>query len=272
MDFQIGISLPFQVPAGSPLPRTFPALTAAIETVAADAQRRWVAYASGAPLPDGRRINSRTGAYARSIQMIRKSDLEYRVESRARQAQPIESGTRAYDLKQMLRTSAKVRLTKAGKRYLVIPFRHGTPGSVGFASTMPEHVHELARALTASRVKGTARVPNVIGLHDARTRMPVMVTRRAYTWGDRLPAGLSSKRASHHRTDPYAGLARFDAPQGRHSQFLTFRVMSEDSRGWIRAAQPGYWPARTVAREIEGPARRLFAQALAHDLERHLSR
>lgn len=271
MDFQIGVRLPVSLPPGSGLPQAFPVLSAAVQAVAAEVQRRWVGYAAGAPLPDGRQIMSRTGAYARSIQMVRQGDLAYRIESQSPIARVIESGARAFDMKQALRTSSKVRLTKDGKRYLIIPFRHGAPGAVGFRSTMPDHVHELARALSASRVKFASQVPNALGIMDVKTRQPVLVTRRSYSWGDRLPEGLVSKRRLHHKTDPFAGMVRFDAPQGRHSQFLTFRMMHEDSRGWIRAAQPGYWPARTVAQEMRGRAEGVFRDAMEEDIRRYLA-
>ncbi|WP_293372306.1 hypothetical protein [Nevskia sp.] len=263
----IGIDLPVALQPGSPLPRALPTLSLALQTVATEAHALWREYAAGRPLPDGRVLNSRTGAYANSIEISQPGDLHWRVSTSLGYAAAIEHGTPAYDMKRALSTSTKVRLTKEGKRYLIIPFRHGTPGSVGFSSTMPAHVHELARALSASRVKSAQQVPNVIGVHDIHTRALLPVTRRTYSWGERLPAGLVSKAKAHHATDRFAGLVRFDAPQKGHSQFLTFRVMSEDSPGWQRPAQPGMHITQAVRDEIAPRAQKLFADALAHDIE-----
>ncbi len=52
-----------------------------------------------------------------------------------------------------------------------------------------------------------------------------------------------------HKTDPLGGMTRFDTGNGkqRSSAFLTFRVMTEDSLGWIIKAKPGLYVARDLA-------------------------
>ncbi len=263
----IGIDLPVILGHGTPLPRALPTLSLALQAVATEAQILWREYASGRPLPDGRVINSRSGAYANSIELTQPGDLHWRVSTSLGYADAIEHGTPSYDMKRALATSLKTRISKEGKRYLVIPFRHGTPGTVTFGSVMPSHVHELARALSASRVKAQLQVPNDLGVHDIQTRQPIPVTRRAYSWGERLPGGLVSKSKPHHATDRFAGMVRFDAPHKGHSQFLTFRIMSEDSPGWQRPAQPGFHVAKAVHDELAPKAQKIFADALAHDIE-----
>lgn len=266
MDYTVNLHLPVNLPAGTPLPAVFPALAEALQLIAERAMKRWQAYANGATLPNGRALHLRSGSYARSIQMRQTGDMAYCVEATAPHAEAIESGAPARDMKLALNTSVKVRLTKAGKRYLIIPFRWGTPGTVGFRNVMPPEVHALASQFRASRVLGSAQVPNAIGVHDIATHRPVMITRRKYTWGDRLPAGLGQRMRPHHKTDPYAGMVRFDAPTGGHSRYLTFRTMVEGSSGWIRGAQPGYWIARTVTEEVERGARAVLEAALETDI------
>ncbi|HWY23760.1 MAG TPA: hypothetical protein VNX47_02510 [Nevskia sp.] len=273
--YAIKVELPFGItlPAGGAVSITFPNLAEAVRQLAEFGQAQWLDYARGAPLPDGRSIPSLAGGngeYLRSIVLSQQGDLHWRVSTDWPGADRIEEGLPSYDMKQMLRTSAKVRVNKRGGRYLIIPFQHGTPGTVGFRSVMPEHVYELARQMRASHVTGSRRVNNAIGLHDIATRKPVRVVRRTYSYGDRLPAGLVSKAREGHRTDQMAGMYRFDSPTGGHSRFLTFRTMSERSQGWIRGAIPGFWPARTVAEQIRPQAEAIFQEALQEDVKNYL--
>lgn len=103
----------------------FPHLAFAVQQVASKIYRQWLGYAQGEPLPTGK-ITPRSGAYLKSIALTQKNDLLWEVASNAPYAGAIEYGTAAYDMKQALLTSAKVRRTSKGKRYLIIPFRHGT--------------------------------------------------------------------------------------------------------------------------------------------------
>jgi hypothetical protein len=266
-DISIQLDMPEPLPPGAPVnEQTFPMLAAAVNAVTQEGYRRWRGYLSGVPLPTGRAIQPRTGAAARSLQIESTGPFSSRVWSDSPIVNALEHGTGARDMKRALGTSAKVRLTAKGKRYLIIPFRHGTPGTVSFSSVMPQHIHELAKAMRASRVTSTRAVPNVIGLHDAGTRKPVMIQRRRYRWGDRLPAGLSSKLKPHHKTDQHAGMVRFDSPQGRHSHYLTFRTMHEDSKGWIRPAMPGYHAAQAVTDALRPQAEQLFREAFEADV------
>lgn len=267
-DFSITVNLPFALPAGTVFEEAhvFPTLERAVERIATLARAKWVEYAMGLPLPDGRSVTPANPEYARSITHKQTGLYAYRIEATDPSADRIEYGTPAYDMKKALQTSLKVRLNKSGGRYLIIPFRHFTPGAAGARSTMPEHIHALARDMRASRVTGSAQVPNILGVHDPATRAPAMITRRSYKWGDRLPEGLASKTHLHHKTDPYAGMVRFNAPQKGHSVFMTFRTMSEKSTGWIRKGQPGMHLARTVLDEFKTVAPEIFKEALLTDL------
>lgn len=265
--YTLSVALPLNLPPGSPVPAAFPNLTAAVRGLAVEAQARWMDYANGKPLPDGRVIQGRSGAYARSIRMVQNNEFSYTIDATAPHASAIEEGSPARDMKRMLSSSLKARVAKDGSRYLIIPFRFGTPGTTTFSRVMPDHIHEVAKQLRPSRVTGIRRVPNAIGAHDRHTRDPVMVTRRNYAYGGKLPEGLAGKSKPHHKTDPFAGMHRFDNPGGGHSSFMTFRVMSEKSNGWIRPAVPGFWPARTVAQQLMSKIEPLLKEALARDVQ-----
>ena len=64
------------VPLGAALDaRTLPNVAAAVARLAEKGQEMWQAYAGGAPLPDGKRVQSRSGAYLRSIQVRQLGEL-----------------------------------------------------------------------------------------------------------------------------------------------------------------------------------------------------
>lgn len=152
----------------------------------------------------------------------------------------IEEGTPQRDLKEILQTSSRVKVSNKGQRYLTIPFRHGTPTATVLPA-MPKSVYLQASQLAPSRVTGRFLRPAINGGGVA--------PRLAYQWGGRLPAGLTPKLKPNHKADPHAGMVRFDTGnvKQRSSAYLTFRVMHQDSSGWIVPSKPGYYVARTLA-------------------------
>lgn len=194
-------------------------------------------------------------AYASSIKVeFKPGDLSALVHTPYSQASEIEEGRQPRDLKEMLNTSPKVRLSAKGKRYLVIPFRHNTPGNTAHASAMPKEVFSAAKALNQSRVVGTTMRPSGLIASDPKTRKFLAVTQHVYSWGQRLPAGMAPKLKDHHTSDPYAGMVRMNTSSGKSnsSAYLTFRVMVEGSSKWIIPARPGLFIVRGV--EVRGQA------------------
>jgi hypothetical protein len=55
---------------------------------------------------------------------------------------------------------------------------------------------------------------------------------------------------------------------GKSSAYMTFRVMSEKSSGWIVPAQPGQFLAQKVQQAIGPQAQTLFSKAIALDLKK----
>jgi len=159
-------------------------------------------------------------------------------------AKYIENGSGSYDMKNILNTSNKVRVSKKdGKRYLIIPFRHGTPGSVEF-NPMPKAVHQAAKEMTPSRRTAVFSEPSQQGAKSYKEAQLFlsqghpqgkMVTRSSYQWGGRL-----SKNDVPGMNKNNEGMVRFprdDSTVG--TKYMTFRVMKEGSSGWIRPAMPG---------------------------------
>lgn len=276
-EFRIGIEVGHLLPEKIELvPGLFPNLAHAVQQIAERAQTMWMGYAAGEPLPDGSTIQSRSGAYLRSIQLFQTDPLNAEVFSEAPHAKSIEEGAPARDLKKMLDTSMKVRQTRDGRRYLIIPFRWGTPGTTGFGkNVMPQQVHEMfggPGGLKPSRVTGMGKRVSGTGAYDIKTRSPFKVDQRQYKWGGRLTveslkaAGVRSTQAKR-----MAGMVNMQNPSGttgggKHSQFFTFRMMVEGSKGWLVPAQPGKFPARHTADRIRPIAERAFAAAVAADI------
>jgi hypothetical protein len=196
-------------------------------------QRRWIDNAKGAFLHS-------TGGYLLAIQ----DGLQYpfqgdiykgAVVNTAPYAIWVEKGTPPHDMKKALHTSAKARRAKDGTLYLIIPFRHGTPSAgVDRATmqTMPKEIYAMAKALPMSVRTGSynAISPNTGG----------STARHTYAFGGRLTKadvgnwGQRSQIAPKYtwKSSPYQGMVRF--PQGKTgSEYITFRVMSEKSKGWF---------------------------------------
>lgn len=276
--FAISIDLSFLRAADAPFSREMlPNLSFAVQQITEAVHRQWAAYAGGAPMPNGKVIHSRTGEYMRSILLRQVSEFSGEVYSDLPYARIIEDGAPQRDLKTILNSSLKVRTTKDGRRYLIIPFRWGTPNSV-MGNNMPAVVHEWwKQGRQASAVTGTFKRHSGTGAMDIKTRKPLMVPGWRYNWGTRLGKddiaglGIGGKTAKN-----LEGMYNFRKPRAKsgassHSQFITFRVMMEGSPGWIAPAREGLHPARTVADQFRPIAERAFNEALSEDMRRLLN-
>ncbi len=179
-------------------------------------------------------------------------------------AKQIEEGRPARDLKEMLSHSLKVRLSKKGKRYLIIPFRHNTPGNTAHANAMPDHVYAAAKALKPSSVTGMGGRASGTGAYDPKTRKVLVVPQAKYSWGGRLAAGMMGPN-QRGRVDRFAGMVRMQdtSTKGqKKSTYLTFRTMMEGSPGWIVAPKPGLYIVRGLVEAMQPVAAQEFASAV----------
>ncbi len=256
-----------------------PATAQAVETSTKAVQQRWIDNTEGA-------FKYPTGSYLAGIQ----DGLEYPYErdiykgaviNTVPYAQWIEHGTPAHDMKRMLFTSTKVRISAKGKRYLIIPFRHGTPsagsheGGIGESRatlrTMPKAVYAMAKNLGRSRMAGAYYVNN-----PAAGNTPVI--RYSYQWSNKLTqgdlnvAGLGNvNRRPHWKSSPYAGMVRFPRHEATgQSQYMTFRVMHEDSTGWIHPGTPPKNLAKKTADEMAPVVVRIIEKGFDTDMRNYL--
>lgn len=242
-----------------------PNLSAAVYRVADRVSYRWKESIQAAKLWDGERK-----AYMASVVVKPSGPFAAIVESDYKHAQEIEAGRPAYDLKRALQTSMKVRRAKDGRKYLIIPFRHGAPNSN--TNPMPPEDYAQAKALQPSSVVGmtlrvsgqaqhadrwnavaASRIANGSGPGASR----YLVNQRVYQWGDRL-------QSANKRLD---GMVRFDTSAGKQnrSTYLTFRVMAEGSSGWVIPPRPGLHLVGKVVSEMAPKAEIAFQKAMEAD-------
>ena len=240
----------------SPLDAMLPQTRRTLDRIGLLARERWADKIQQAKLPQEGKAE-----YIASLTIESSGPMQVSVYSDYEQAYNIENGQPSRDMKRMLDTSMKVRVStskkNAGKRYLVIPFRHTL-------NDMPAPVQATAKLLLKSSVVGMGFRKSGTGAWSPKTRAPYLVPRRIYKWGDRLPAGLAMKSSTQHKTDRYAGMVRMDtsAGKGRSSAYLTFRTMMEGSAGWITKPVPGLYQVKQMAQEIEPIAKAMLEDAL----------
>jgi hypothetical protein len=140
--------------------------------------------------------------------------LHYKIIHTSPRAKSLEEGFGAFDMKKALDTSTKVRIGKDGKKYLVIPFQHGTPGTTSMRA-MPKEVYDKApvyqrevimgkvkysldetrtgaknmRHSVAVKMYGEGSVKGARDLADAelmKRNNPERVQRTMYSWSDKL--------------------------------------------------------------------------------------
>lgn len=275
-DLSIGVG----IPTGAPLDENgFPHLAHAVRLVLEQAHANWIAYAEGAPLPDGRRINPRTGTYARSIAVKMDGPFAGEVFTELSYARALEYGQPAWDMHKMLDGSMKVRITKEGKRYLIVPFRHGTPGTAGMRG-MPESVWnawQRGAFGASSQIVGHGWRESGTGAWSIKTKKPYLVRQRHYQWGGRVSQQqLIGMGLGEHESRRMAGMVQMQRKGagrgGKHTQYLTFRTMSEGSPGWMNPGHPGFYVAKAVSDAIGPVAEKIFAEAAARDAEALLAR
>lgn len=252
-----------------------PLLNKAVRSVAQQTAIDWQKAVNGAKL-----WTVEKDAYIKSIKWEMTSDFSAVVSTDYKLAGEIETGRGPRDLKKMLLTSQKVRRTTDGRRFLVIPMRHNTPGNGALAKAMPQGVHALASAMAPSRVVGTGQRPSgevtmlspKTGMHastrqspylsNPKTKQAAMVASQKYAWGGRLTAGaLKGAGLSAAEVKRYTGMVKFPDGSGGHSH-MTFRIMMEGSSKWVVPAQPGKFLARDVAQTMQPKAAAAFAAAV----------
>lgn len=229
--------------------QVLPLLNQAVRAVSDAVEKNWIESVKNAHL-----WQQEKAAYIASIKTQETGPFSAVVLSDYKYAEEIELGRPQKDLKRMLNTSLKVRVSRKNNRYLIIPFQHNTPGNDATGQAMPDEIYDIVKRLSPSSVTGQQRRLSGTGAYDIKTRKRLTVNQNTYKWGGRF--AIDNSR--------YAGMVRFDASGGgsRRSSYLTFRVMSEKSSGWIVPAKPGLFLAKAVAEAMQPKAEIAFQEAM----------
>jgi hypothetical protein len=235
-------------------------------------QAVWVRNAAGNTVNfDGKtfRVSMITGEYVRSIQQgliypNRGNPYWGRIQSTSPHAIYIEMGRRVRsgpEVRAAMLASGKAKTAKDGSRYITIPFRHGTPGTVTM-KPMPQSIYEEAKSLPRSkpgRIGGSLK--SIFKTKEGHTIDPTQFGRRTkIQTSDRPFAPYTWKKG------PYAGMTK----QGKsgQTQYMTFRRISSKTQGqaW---AQPEIKPrpvAQASAAQALPEVQRLIMEGLMREV------
>lgn len=262
-----------------------PKVAQAVRAIAFQAQANWQDGVNKARLWSGEKT-----PYIESIKINYLTPFSAEIVSDYKYAADIETGRPPRDLKQMLNTSDKVRRTKDGRRFLIIPLRHNTPGSDALGPAMPSSVYAIAKNMSKSKVvsqgfrrsgeitllspkhgmraakEQTAFLSTMKGRrHNSGMSMHHMVNKNNYSWGDSMTPKMLGKHSKEDQRK-YGGMKRMATSTGG-SSFLTFRVMMEGSPGWIIPAQPGMYIAKKVADDLSPLTGKVIQEAFKRTLD-----
>lgn len=187
----------------------------------------------------GKTLRSTRSEYLRNLNIINISKYKRAITLSGKFPNMLESGASTFDMKQGLLRSAKAKRGKNGKLYITVPFRHGTPGSIGesFAMrTMPLDVYQVVRKLQGTRTGLNNPVLQKISKLDineipAQYRIPKV--RSAFS---DIKTTTTYPQYTH-KSSIYDGMTRQEKTyeNATQSQYVTFRRVSlnSDPMSWI---------------------------------------
>lgn len=276
------------VPAGS---ADLPLLRAAIEQAGGIVREAWERLAESV-------LTRGTGAYVQGLQgpdstryPLDGDPLAVGVFNMAPHAGAVEDGFGPFNLADRVDWSRpSVKHGKNGP-YLIIPFRHFSPGARTASSrkrSMPAGVYDVARQLKqGERIQlkqpatpGVAlhRGDRVVASRHGRAVVPTSTgafTKPRRVWiqgqphtqhvgGERSPAAAAAAKGlglPAGRVSP----SIFDGLQRSSTGYATFRVLTPKS-SWVIPGRPGLGLAARAASVAEPEIRRMLADALARDV------
>lgn len=253
-----------------------------------------------------RRNVRRTGAYLRGINEEGRITMEFEsdgdvnmsgsveVFNTAEHAHIVEDGHSAYHLPSVIDWSkGKIKRSKAGVRYMHVPFTHSAHASPERAaaqglttatikSMMPPEVYNRAKRLAPTRQMriGPQYGPDgqykqADGYHGGGQALRVGAgpnMRRDSKTGALYQSQRGEYKVPGSGTNPawatpkYEGLRRAKTRSG--SRYYTIRTMTEDSQGWHIPAMAGKHVARDVATFLRsGPGRQVIEDRILGALQ-----
>lgn len=126
----------------------------------------------------------------------------------------IEKGMKSFDMKKGLLSGKRVKTSPTGVKYVTVPFEQKTPSAMN--TQMPKKVYAQAKKLGYGQSLKDMTIKGFGKLSDIGRKSNI-------------------KNKTTHKSGKYEGLTKV----GRkgHTQYFTFRRVSENSSGWIH---PGF--------------------------------
>ena len=186
------------------------------------------------------------------------SPFNYYIYSDSPYADYIEDGIQTFDMKEKHPYGQRSRVSADGVPYLIVPFRHGVPGTKSYPQ-IPEQLYASIRAAikadqvqTSKVVKGKKMEPNYRG---------ELIPRSSYKWGSRIKGtGVSNLE----------GMVAFDVstPKSARTGYVTFRVISANSPAhkWIHPGSPGKKVAHSVSENTKDVVKEILSDGLKKDI------
>jgi hypothetical protein len=222
--------------------KSMPATAKAMKDVAKYVQNVWKNYAIGRQtLPDVPPMKIPSRWYAEGIGIKPNGPFDYEVVNPSDIADYLENGTSEIDMKKTHTTGPRSRVSKKGVPYLIVPFRWGTPKTVGFQNVMPVEIYDIVKKANFEKSivgQDTHNEPNFKGEDVDRWNYD--------KWGSRLKINqiieADDGGMNINQMFNMSGMVRMDAStkDKKYSGYYTFRVISANGRpdSWIKPATP----------------------------------
>lgn len=201
------------------------------------------------------RLHTSSRDYAQGIQLRVISPTLHEVELLGMLPNMIENGFLGGDMREWMLKSAKVKQGKNGP-YLVVPFRHGAPGTGGrnVGLPMPKAIHEVAKRMAGTVTDGAGR----------------------RHWGERLDhATIEDKRAALKRGVADRAVELLDTRQREWHAVSLWQGMVRNQKTYEKATQSSYTTFRTISMHKSDPRSwfhtGIIARQLAPQVTQHLS-
>ncbi len=221
-----------------------------VKSVTAQIYNTWNALAK-------QTLKSTRNEYLQNLNIIDKGRFAQQIILTGKLPNMLEQGASPFDIKQGFKKSNKVkysvpkyRVTKEGKVlingekenrwYLTIPFRVGTPGTVGeeFSNEMPDEVYKAVKEKTTNDYLKVGEIPDPY--NQQQTRQAIYDTEGKVMFDE-----------YKHRNSIYEGLAKQTGVYKSVKQnYMSFRRVSENSDplSWIHK---GFNPLNLAEKAIE---------------------
>lgn len=178
-------------------------------------------------------LNSTRKAYINSLNIGVISPTKRYIQLTGEWPNMLENGFGAFDMKTGMLSSPKAKMGKNGVKYMSIPFRHGTPGSIGesevFSGVMPREIYEVVKRLQPSTTTLNRSVQRPKGLRIGQIPPDFRIPKSRAAFSDVKTQTTYPEYV--HQGSIYEGMVRKQTTYEGATQgsYMTFRRVSENS-------------------------------------------